>query len=45
MHDLQSLTLDDAIERHRGEAERVARRFGALSPAEKQQFFTFLNSL
>jgi len=45
MHDLQSLTLEDAIERHRGEAERVARRFGALSPAEKQQLFTFLNSL
>jgi CxxC motif-containing protein (DUF1111 family) len=45
MHDLQSLTLEDAIKRHRGEAERVARRFGALSPAEKQQVFTFLNSL
>jgi CxxC motif-containing protein (DUF1111 family) len=45
MHDLQSLTLEYAIERHRGEAERVARRFGALSPAEKQQLFTFLNSL
>jgi CxxC motif-containing protein (DUF1111 family) len=45
MHDLQSLTLEDAIERHRGEAERVARRFRALSPEEKQQLFTFLNSL
>ena len=45
MHDLQSLTLEDAIERHRGEAERVARRFRALSPAQKQQLFTFLNSL
>jgi CxxC motif-containing protein (DUF1111 family) len=45
MHDLQSLTLEDAIERHRGEAERVARRFRALTPAEKQQLFTFLNSL
>ena len=45
MHDLQSLTLEDAIERHRGEAERVARRFRALSPAEQQQLFTFLNSL
>jgi CxxC motif-containing protein (DUF1111 family) len=45
MHDLQSLTLEGAIERHRGEAERVARRFRALTPAEKQQLFTFLNSL
>jgi CxxC motif-containing protein (DUF1111 family) len=45
MHDLQSLTLEDAIERHRGEAERVPRRFRALSPAEQQQLFTFLNSL
>ncbi len=45
MHDLQSLTLEDAIERHRGEASRVERRFRALSPAEKQQLFTFLNSL
>jgi CxxC motif-containing protein (DUF1111 family) len=45
MHDLQSLTLEDAIERHRGEASRVARRFRALSPAEQQQLFTFLNSL
>src|ERR1700747_2976359 len=45
MHDLQSLTLEDAIERHRGEASRVARGFRALSPAEQQQLFTFLNSL
>jgi len=45
MHDLQSLTLEDAIERHRGEASRVARGFRALSPAEKEQLFTFLNSL
>jgi CxxC motif-containing protein (DUF1111 family) len=45
MHDLQSLTLADAIGRHRGEASRVARRFRALSPAEQQQVFTFLNSL
>ena len=45
MHDLRSLTLQDAIERHRGEARHVSRRFGDLSPAEKQQLFTFLNSL
>jgi CxxC motif-containing protein (DUF1111 family) len=45
MHDLRSLTLQDAIERHEGEAEHVERRFRELSPTEKQQLFTFLNSL
>jgi CxxC motif-containing protein (DUF1111 family) len=45
MHDLKSLTLEDAIERHRGEAEHVAHRFRELSPTEKQQVITFLNSL
>jgi CxxC motif-containing protein (DUF1111 family) len=45
MHDLKSLTLDDAIERHQGEAEQVERRFDQLSPAKKQQLRTFLNSL
>jgi CxxC motif-containing protein (DUF1111 family) len=45
MHDLRSLTLEDAIERHHGEAKHVSRRFRDLSPAEKQQLFTFLNSL
>jgi len=45
MHDLKSLTLDDAIERHQGEAEHVERRFDQLSPTEKQQLRMFLNSL
>jgi CxxC motif-containing protein (DUF1111 family) len=45
MHDLQSLTLEEAINRHRGEAEDVTRQFDELSPTEKQQLFTFLNSL
>jgi CxxC motif-containing protein (DUF1111 family) len=45
MHDLRSLTLQDAIERHRGEAEHVSRHFRDLSPAEKQQLFAFLASL
>jgi CxxC motif-containing protein (DUF1111 family) len=45
MHDLKSLTLQNAIERHQGEAAHVERRFDELSPAEKQQLFTFLNSL
>ena len=46
MHDLRSLTLEDAIERHHGEAESVSRRFrDELTPAEKQDLVTFLNSL
>ncbi|MBV8513914.1 MAG: hypothetical protein JO260_01315 [Acidobacteria bacterium] len=45
MHDLKSLTLQNAIERHQGEAGHVERRFDELSTTEKQQLFTFLNSL
>ena len=45
MHDLKSLTLENAIERHKGEAEEVAERFFDLTESEKQQLFTFLNSL
>jgi CxxC motif-containing protein (DUF1111 family) len=45
MHDLKSLTLENAIDRHEGEAEHVSRKFRELSETEKQQLFTFLNSL
>jgi CxxC motif-containing protein (DUF1111 family) len=45
MHDLRSPTLESAIERHGGEARQVSERFRDLSHAEKQQLFTFLNSL
>jgi CxxC motif-containing protein (DUF1111 family) len=45
MHDLKSLTLENAIERHGGEAEQVRNRFRALSPEKKQALLTFLNSL
>ena len=45
MHDLLSLTLENAIERHRGEAELASRRFGELSSDDKQDILTFLNSL
>jgi len=45
MHDLRSLSLQNAIERHAGEAEHVRQRFQELSPVEKQQLFSFLNSL
>jgi CxxC motif-containing protein (DUF1111 family) len=45
MHDLKSLTLEDAIERHGGEAEHVRNRFRELSQTDKQALLTFLNSL
>jgi CxxC motif-containing protein (DUF1111 family) len=45
MHDLRSLSLENAIERHEGEAEHVRGEFRELSDAQKQQLFTFLNSL
>lgn len=45
MHDLRSLTLEDAIERHGGEAAHVRRRFRELERPEKQALIAFLNSL
>jgi CxxC motif-containing protein (DUF1111 family) len=45
MHDLASLTLEDAILRHGGEAADVTNRFRALETGPKQQLLTFLNSL
>jgi CxxC motif-containing protein (DUF1111 family) len=45
MHDLKSLTLQDAIERHEGEAEHVIRQFRELPHADKQQIISFLESL
>ena len=45
MHDLLSLSLENAIERHQGEAEHVTRRFRELNDAEREELLTFLNSL
>jgi CxxC motif-containing protein (DUF1111 family) len=45
MHDFESLTLQNAIGRHKGEAEHVTERFRDLTPEERQQLITFLNSL
>jgi CxxC motif-containing protein (DUF1111 family) len=45
MHDLGSLTLTDAIHRHKGEASVVIRRFRNLTDADKALLITFLNSL
>jgi CxxC motif-containing protein (DUF1111 family) len=45
MHDLRSLSLEDAIARHEGEAREPARRFKELSPEERQALITFLKTL
>ena len=45
MHDGQSLTFAEAIERHRGEALYVTNRYLALTAAEKRNLAAFLKSL
>jgi CxxC motif-containing protein (DUF1111 family) len=45
MHDLKSLSLENAIERHEGEAREASHRFRELSPEERAALITFLNSL
>jgi CxxC motif-containing protein (DUF1111 family) len=45
MHDLGSLTLGDAIQRHGGEAREVISKFNSLNHDEQQQLITFLRSL
>ena len=45
MHDGNSVTVEDAIRRHRGEAEEVAERFQKLKPADHKALLAFLQSL
>ncbi len=45
MHDLQSFTRNNAILRHGGEATGVVNNYRELSPNQKSQLMTFLNSL
>ena len=45
MHDLGSLSLYNAIERHDGEAHDAARGFRDLSAAQKEELITFLRTL
>ena len=45
MHDLASLTLQDAIARHKGESREVTHKFRSLTATQQQQIITFLNSL
>ncbi len=45
MHDLRSLSLENAIVRHEGEAREPARRFRELSPEDREALITFLHTL
>jgi CxxC motif-containing protein (DUF1111 family) len=45
MHDLKSLSLQDAIHRHEGEARDASDRFRELRPEDQAKLITFLNSL
>ena len=45
MHDGASLTLRDAIVRHRGEASGVSKRFRKLPQSDQQAIIVFLESL
>ncbi len=45
MHDGASVTLLDAILRHRGEAEHIADKFEKLKRADKEALLEFLRSL
>jgi CxxC motif-containing protein (DUF1111 family) len=45
MHDGQSLTFNDAILRHGGEANFVTRKYSRLEDVEKRQLIAFLSSL
>ena len=45
MHDLRSLSLENAIIRHEGEARVPARRFRELRPEDREAVIIFLHSL
>ena len=45
MHDGLSLTKQEAIQRHAGQAAGVTKNYNALSDAEKNQLLAFLESL
>jgi CxxC motif-containing protein (DUF1111 family) len=45
MHDGLSFTKEEAIGRHRGQADEIRRQFNALSAEEKLQLMRFLDSL
>ncbi len=45
LHDGSALTLDEATERHGGEAQLSTDLYNALTPAQEEALFEFINSL
>jgi CxxC motif-containing protein (DUF1111 family) len=45
MHDGASLTLRDAIRRHRGEASHISEQFEKLKSQDQEAVIDFLKSL
>jgi CxxC motif-containing protein (DUF1111 family) len=45
LHDGSASTAEDAIRKHRGEADGVRRRFEQLTDAQRNRLISFLNSL
>jgi CxxC motif-containing protein (DUF1111 family) len=45
MHDFQSHSIDDAIQRHSNQAEDAQRAFEGLSRTDQCRLLTFLRSL
>lgn len=45
MHDANSVEVDDAIRRHRGEAAQITERFLKLKPLDQRVLLAFLQSL
>jgi CxxC motif-containing protein (DUF1111 family) len=45
LHDGSASTAEEAIERHRGEAEHVRRRFDQLTSSQRTSLLAFLDSL
>jgi len=45
MHDGESLTFNEAILRHAGEATQVHNRYAALTVPQKRKLISFLESL
>jgi CxxC motif-containing protein (DUF1111 family) len=45
MHDGNSLTFENAIERHKGEADDAADNFRRLGPRQRNALMAFLHSL
>ena len=45
MHDFQSHSIDDAIQRHGNQADGARRAFNGLSRTDQRRLLTFLRSL